>query len=202
MTLSMALIGGVGEMMIGAIIGLALGVLLMGAEVGGLIVGRQAGLALANVYDPTRNQQVTTLGQLYSITLTLLFLLAGGHRATMAALLDTFDVIPLLSFRLDESFVVLLVEMLAAAFILGIRLAGPVLLALFMIGTALAFLSRTMPQLNILSVGFSLRLLAVLGIGAFALSACDEMMLDAIWDGLGMVRATFGLAPDFHGLVN
>ncbi len=202
MTLSMAVVGGIGEMMIGAIIGLSLGILLMGAEVGGLIVGRQAGLALANVYDPTRNQQITTVGQLYSITLTLLFLLAGGHRATMAALLDTFDVIPLLSFRFDESFVLLLVEMLASAFILGIRLAGPVLLALFMMGTTLAFLSRTMPQLNILTVGFSLRLLVALGVGALALSACDEMMLDAIWDGLGLVRATFGLDPNHHGLVN
>ncbi len=201
MTLSMALVGGVGEMMIGVIIGLAMGILLMGAEVAGLIVGRQAGLALANVYDPSRNEQATIVGQVYTISFTLLFLLAGGHRATMAAVLDTFDVIPLLSFRFEESFAVLLVEMLAAAFILGIRLAGPVLLALFMLGIALAFLSRTMPQLNILTVGFTLRLLAAVAVAGLALSACQGVLLDAVWDGVELIRATFGLDPSDNRLV-
>lgn len=194
-TLSMAVVGGVGEMMIGAIIGLALTTLLMGAEVAGLMVGRQAGIALANVFDPTRNQQVSIVGQVYTISLTILFLLAGGHRATMAALLDTFEVIPLLSFRFDEMFVLLLVEMLAAAFILGIRLAGPVLIALFLTGTALGFLSRTMPQLNILTVGFTLRLMVALAVAGMALIACEELLLDAVWDGVDLVRTSFGLDP-------
>jgi flagellar biosynthetic protein FliR len=190
-----AVIGGVREMMIGAIIGLALTLLLTGAEVGGLIVGQQAGIALADVIDPTGNQQASIMGQIYTISLTLLFLLAGGHRATMAALLDTFSVIPLLSFQFDEMFLMLLVEMLAGAFILGIRLAGPVLIALFLLGTALAFISRTMPQLNILTVGFTLRLLVALGVASLAIIAYQDLMLDAVWDGVEQVRAAFGLDP-------
>lgn len=201
-TLSMAIVGGLGELMIGAIIGLSLSILLMAAEVAGLIVGRQAGLALANVFDPTRNERVSIMGQVYSISLTVIFLLAGGHRATMAALLDTFEVIPLLSFRFNETFVLLLVEALAATFVLGIRLAGPVLIALFMVGTALAFLSRTMPQLNILTIGFTLRLLVALAVGALALSACKDLMLDAVWDGVDLVRAAFGLDRDTTHLVS
>jgi flagellar biosynthetic protein FliR len=202
LSLSAAIVGGIGEMMIGAAIGLGLTLLLMGAEVAGLIVGRQAGVALANVYDPVQNQDVSVVGQVYSITLIVLFLLVGGHRATMAALLDTFRVIPLLSFGADETVVVLMVEMLAAAFILGIRLAGPVLIALFMLGTSLAFLSRTMPQLNILTVGFPLRLLVGLAIAGVALAACEGVLLDAIWDGVEMVRATFGLDPAATRLVS
>lgn len=201
-TLSMAVVGGVGEMMIGLTIGLALTLLLLGAEVAGLIVGRQAGIALANVYDPVRNQQVSIVGQVYSATMVMLFLLVGGHRATVAALLDTFQVIPLLSFRIDETFLVFLVEMLAAAFMLGIRLAGPALIALFLLGTSLAFLSRTMPQLNILTVGFTLRLLVGLAIGGLALGACEDVLLDAVWDGVAAVRATFGLDPACTHLVS
>ncbi len=197
-----ALVGGVGEMMIGTLIGLSLTLLLLGAEVGGLIVGRQAGLALANIFDPTQDRQASIVGQVYTISLTLVFLLAGGHRATMAALLDTFEVIPLLSFRLNESFVVLLAEMLAAAFILGIRLAAPVLIALFMVGTGLAFLSRTMPQFNILSIGFAVRAMVALAVAAVALSAGEELLLDAVWDGVEMVRTAFGLDPAHSRLVS
>ena len=202
LSLTAALVGGVGELMIGALIGLSLTVLLMGAEVGGLIVGRQAGVALANVFDPSSNQQGSVVGQVYTITFTLLFLAAGGHRAAMAALLDTFEVIPLLSFAFDEMFVLLLVEMLAAAFILGIRLAAPVLIALFLMGTALAFLSRTMPQFNILTVGFTLRLLLALAVAGLAIGACEDVLLDAIWDGVELVRGAFGLDPTHSRLVS
>jgi flagellar biosynthetic protein FliR len=195
-SLSMALVGGVGEMMIGAIIGLALSILLTGAEVAGLMIGRQAGIALADVYDPMFGEQESVVGQIYTICFTLLFLLIGGHRATIVALLDTYAVIPPLSFQFEERFVLLLVETLAAAFVLGIRLAGPVLIALFLMGMALEFLSRTMPQLNILTVGFTLRLLATLATGGVALCACDDLLLEAVWACVDSVRATFGLDPN------
>lgn len=196
------LVGGAAELMIGAIIGLSFSLILLGAEVGGLMVGRQAGLALANIFDPSQNSQASITGQVYTISFTIVFLIAGGHRATVAALLDTFEMIPVLSFRFDESPVLLLVEMLASAFILGIRLAGPVLIALFLMGTALAFLSRTMPQLNILTVGFALRALTALAVAALAFGAAEELLLDAVWDGVERVRTTFGLDPNLHRLVN
>ncbi|MCH7808695.1 MAG: flagellar biosynthetic protein FliR [Planctomycetes bacterium] len=192
-TLLMVAVGGVAELMIGATIGLALAVLFLGTEVGGMLVGQQGGLALGQVFDPTQNRQTTVVAQIYTIVWTLIFLIIGGHRATMAALLDTYEVIPLLTFRFDESYMLMLVEMLTAAFVMAIRLAGPVLIALFMLGTAMGFLSRTMPQFNILTIGFALRGMVAIGVAGFALIACEDLFVDAIWNGLELVRASFGL---------
>ncbi len=200
LSLSMALVGGVSELMIGAIIGLALSMFIMGAEVAGTIIGQQAGLALSRVVDPTQGRQTSVMGQVYTITLMLLFLCVGGHRATLAALLDTYKVIPLLSFQFDESAVLLLIEMLTAAFMLGIRVAAPVLIALFLTGTSLGFLSRTMPQLNILTVGFTLRTLTVLAVAGIALSASQDILVEAIFDAVAVIRLGFGLDPDHTGL--
>ena len=200
-TLATAAVGLVGELMIGATIGLALSILISGGEVAGLVIGRQASIALANVFDPARNEQTSIVGQVYTMTLTTLFLLAGGHRATMAALLDTYDAIPLLSFQFNHSIVLLFVEMLGAAFILGIRLAGPVLIALFLLGTAMAFISRTMPQFNVLSVGFTLRVLVGMAVAALALGLSEQILLDAVWDGMETVRMAFGLDPARSRLV-
>lgn len=202
LTLTSVLTGVVGELLIGITIGLSLSLLLMGAEVGGMMVGRQAGIALANVFNPATDSQVSITGQVYTIAFTIVFLLAGGHRAAVAALLDTFAVIPVLSFQMNESVILLLAEMLAAAFILGIRLAGPVLIALFLVGTALAFLSRTMPQLNILTVGFAIRAIVALAVAALAMGASGDLFVDAIWDGVERIRLTFGLDPALSRLVN
>ena len=200
-TPAVAVVGLVGELMIGATIGLALSILISGGEVAGLVVGRQASISLANVFDPARNEQTSIVGQVYTMTLTTMFLIAGGHRATMAALLDTYQAIPLLSFRFDKSVVLLLVEMLSAAFILGIRLAGPVLIALFLLGAAMAFISRTMPQFNVLSVGFTLRVLLGLAVAAVAIGASEQILLDALWNGVETVRTSFGLDPTHSRLV-
>ena len=201
-TLSMALVGGVSEVAIGACIGLSLSIFMMGVEAAGRLVGQQAGLALGQVFDPTQNRQVSIIGQVYTISLTMLFLMVGGHRATIAALLDTYEAIPLLSFQYGTSVGLLLAEMLTASFILAIRVAGPALLALFLVGTALTFLSRTMPQLNILTVGFTIRALVALAVAGTALAAGQGILTDAIWDALETIRVAFGLDPGTLRLTN
>lgn len=195
LTLMDAAVGGVAEVMIGATIGLSLSLVLMAADMAGLIVGQQGGLALSEIFDPTLNRRSTVVGQIYLIVLTLIFLGVGGHRQTVAALLDTFGVIPVMSFHYDQSVLMLLVEVLSSAFVLGIRVAGPVLIALFLLGTALGFLSRTMPQFNILTIGFTLRLLVAMGTAGLALAACRELFVDSIYTGLAVTRATLGLPP-------
>ncbi len=186
-------ISGMGEVLIGLSIGLAVTVLLVGADIAGQMVAQQAGIALGQVFDPSRQDRTTVVGQLYGLTLLTVFLLAGGHRATMAALLDTYAVIPILSYSHDESVVLLLIEMFTAAFIFGLRLAAPVLIALFLSSITLGFLSRTMPQMNILSVGFTLRVMVALGAASIALASCHELLMDAVWSGLEAVRGAFGL---------
>jgi len=201
LSIGAAIAGGVGEVFIGLSIGLALMMLLSAAEVAGLFVGQQSGLALAEVFNPALEDQSSLVGQLYSIVFLLVFLLVGGHRATLSALLDTFGVIPLLRFTVDEPILLLLIELLTAAFVLGIRLAAPAVIALFLTETALGFLSRSMPQLNILTVGFSVRVLVALLVAGVTLAACGEPLVDAVYDGLDLVRSALGLAPSDGGAV-
>jgi flagellar biosynthetic protein FliR len=192
LSLSALLLAALAELGIGALIGISLGIVIMAAEVAGTIAGQQAGLALSHVVDPTLGEEISVLGQIYTVTITLVFLAIGGHRAAMAAVLDSYRLIPLFSFRMEESAILLLVQSLTAAFILGIRLAGPVLIALFLSGTAMAFLSRTMPQLNILSVGFTLRTLLVLGCAGLALDGAQEILVNGIYEAFARVDGLFG----------
>ena len=194
-SVAMVLTAGIGELMVGAIVGLGITVLLLGAELAGLIVGQQAALGLAQVFNPNLNTQSSIMSQFYSIAFMFVFLLAGGHRAAMEAVLDTYQAIPLLTFRFDESFVLLFIELLAVSFVMAIRVAGPVLISLFLTETAMGFLSRTIPQLNILTVGFSIRVMTALVVAGVTLVASRSVLLDALWDGVDLIRAAFGLEP-------
>jgi flagellar biosynthetic protein FliR len=191
LTLAAIVPGAVGELAIGAAIGLGATILVMGAELAGLLAGQQAGLALGQVFNPALETETTILGQLYAIVLTFVFLVVGGHRAMIAALFDTFEVIPLFTARPDETFVVLLVELLSAGFIFALRLAAPVLIALFLETVVMAFLSRTMPQLNILSVGFNARVLMGLAVAGLGIAACQDLLVSSLRDGMETIRGLF-----------
>ncbi len=193
------ILGAPTEIAIGAAMGLALAIALGLAELAGFLVGQQAGLALGQVVDPTQNAQASVIGQIYTIVVTILFLLAGGHRALVIALLDTYKVIPPLSFQPGESAVLLLVESLSASAMVGFRLAAPVILALLLVLIGLSVLSRTMPQLNILSVGFSFKVMLALGATAVVLAASGEVVLTALGEALSDIRETFGLSPTPKG---
>ncbi len=187
------LTGGVTELAIGATIGLALNMLMTGAELAGLLVGQQGGIGLGQVYDPALGGEVSIVGQLYTIVLVFVFLVIGGHRAMVSALLDTFQAVPLLTGRFGEPLVVLLVEMLASAFMLAIRVAGPVLVALFLTTVAMGFLSRTMPQMNIMTVGFQVQILVALGVSGLALVSMQDLFVGVLWDAIARIRETFDL---------
>ncbi|MGB0716466.1 MAG: flagellar biosynthetic protein FliR [Phycisphaerae bacterium] len=195
LSLPMLVGAGVSEMLIGATIGMSLTLILMSADLAGSLVGQQGGLALGAIFDPMLNRNTTVTGQLYTVVFTFIYLSIGGHRATLAALLDTYQAVPPLTYSYNDSTLFLLVDMLTAAFVLAIRVSGPVLIALFLVGTAMGFLSRTMPQFNVLSVGFTIRAMLAIGTAGIALTACGEILSEAIWRAVVMTRLGFGLQP-------
>jgi flagellar biosynthesis protein FliR len=52
-----------------------------------------------------------------------------------------------------------------------------------------------MPQLNILTVGFTMKVILALGVAWLALSFCQGLLLQSVADGLDAVRAAFQLPP-------
>jgi flagellar biosynthetic protein FliR len=192
LTLEAALVGGVGELMIGLLMGLALTALFSGAQLAGMIIGQQAGLGLGQTYNPLTSTSTTTLGQVYFIVLLMIFIAAGGLQALVRGLLDSFQAVPLLSFTVQEAHLGLVVD-LHASFVMGLKLAGPVMIAMFMTTMTMGILSKTMPQLNILSVGFIVRILVCLSAAALSLSDAGSVLVDACYDALDAVRNALGL---------
>jgi flagellar biosynthetic protein FliR len=193
LTFQTAMVGIAGEMAVGVLMGLSLHMLFLGAQLTGMVVGQQAGLSLGQTFNPLVNSSTTTLGQLYFIVMFMIFILAGGHRAMVRGLLDSFAAVPLLGFTASDAHLAMLVELLTAAFVMALRLAGPCLVAMFMTTVAMGFLSKTMPQLNILSVGFVVRIFVVLAVGGISLSLSQDVFTDSIYETLVTIRTVFRL---------
>jgi flagellar biosynthesis protein FliR len=86
----------------------------------------------------------------------------------LAAVLDTFAWLPPGRTLATEGLFETFVQMVSQSFVLGIRAAAPVLVALLAATLVLGLVSRAWPQLHAFSMGFNLN--AVLAIAVLSLS--------------------------------
>lgn len=179
------------EALIGLLLGLGLLILLSGVQLTGQIISQLGGTALAEGYDVMSEESLPVYSQLfYFLTLTM-FVLLDGHRLLIEATLDTYKWLPPGRAVLGDSFVTAMTTLLSQSFQLGIRAAAPAMAALLLATLLLGLIGRTLPQINILVVGFSVNALLTVGavlvsIGTIAWAfpqqavAGVEMLVDAI----------------------
>lgn len=156
LTLPGVVSGLAGELVIGLLIGMGLSIILLAMQMTGMIVGQQAGLSLASVFDPATQTRSSVIGQIYFLVATAVFLLMDGHRAMIRMLLDSFESVPPMTFQLQSATVEALLALMMSSLELALKMAAPMIMALLIAKAGLGFLSRTMPQLHILSVGFAI----------------------------------------------
>ena len=164
-----------GEIIIGASMGLILLFIFSGIKMGAELISQQMGLSMSKMVDPVSGTDVTLIQQLYNLLLTTFYILINGHLVLIHTIADTFKTIPLASSVASEPIMRTLVNVLLLSFQAGIRIAGPVIVAVFLATIALGFISRTMPQLNILAAGFPMRILLTMFIMITALGAAFEI---------------------------
>ena len=186
-------VGIAAELAVGAVIGFAVNLAFAGLQVGTQVISQQAGLAMARVFNPAFGSMSNVLGNLYYWTVATAFLAAGGLRAMVGALLETYSRLPLLGFHWPESASALAIGAMGGAFELAIRVAWPAVVSLLLAELTLGFVNRTVQQLNILMVGFSIRIAVGLIAAMISMAAAIELtvllsddLLEAVRDSLGV----------------
>lgn len=193
-TLASAVVGLLGELAIGLFIGLSLTLIFLGVQLAAQLIGQQSGMRLGSVFNPMLESSSTLAAQLYFLVALMVFLALGGDHAVIRTLLDSFATIPPLGFKVTPGLVSLLVDLAALSFTIAIRVGGPTILALFLALMVLGFLSRTIPQLNILTVGFPFKLSVALTVMAMTIMSLESVLIDGLTLCMDGIRIGLGLA--------
>ena len=181
----------VNETLLGLLLGLGVMILFSGVQLTGQIISQIGGTAIAEGVDPNLEENVPVYSQLFYFLTLVMFVLLDGHRLTIEAVLDTYTWLPPGKAVLGHSFVAALTTLLGQSFALGIRAAAPAMTALLLSTLVLGLIGRTVPQINVLVVGFNLNALLTIAslfvsLGAIAWAfpqqACDalDLLRDAI----------------------
>jgi flagellar biosynthesis protein FliR len=147
------------ELMVGLIIGYCASLPLIGMQFGGDVIDKQIGIGFADIVNPESGEQSGVIANSLFMMGLAIFAILGGHRIMLIILVDSFDTIPIGGFRNFAGLVEMVKGMLTVIFQMAFRIASPLLCLIFLQTVALGFIARTVPQLNIMSVGFTIRIL-------------------------------------------
>jgi len=179
------LAGGIGgEMVFGLAIGTSLSLVFVAVTWAGEVIGQQMGLGIGAIYDPQHGASGSVVGDLYFLLTVVIFLVVGGHHAFLRGVQMSFEKLPLLSVGMDRGLLDMVVGLLQAATAMAMQLAGPVLITMVLIDVVLGFLGKTVPQINVMSAGLSLRSLVGMVVLIAGLMLSSEVICQGVVDSV------------------
>ena len=191
------------EGLVGAALGWSAALVVAGARQAGEVVGAQAGLSPASLFDPEAGDGLTAVGHLYGLVALGVFLALDGPLVLVRALAGSFAVVPLgcgllggtdsegvWAWGLSADAARYAFGRVGEALALCLRAAAPVALALTLAGLEIGLIGRAAPSIQRTALTVPVRaavglLLVLLGLAALAAT------LSAAWSGWP------GPAPDF-----
>lgn len=166
-----------GEALVGGAIGLAVGILFTAVQQGGMLTSRSMGFAMANIVDPVTGQQARVIDLVFQMIFLLLFLATDGHHMLLQIGHISFEMFPVGEMPEIEMLVDGLIRASSAMLDYALRLAAPVLAGFLVLSVVLGVLARIAPEMNILMIGFPLRIALGLSLAAAVASTLDEFVM-------------------------
>jgi len=176
-----------GELFLGIALSLSLQLAFTALLTAGRAIDIQAGFGLAVLIDPATRSQLPLVGTLYAYAAGAIFFATNGPADLLAIWSASIERVPLGSAAIGGGITVLCTY-ISVVFTMAFGLGGMVMLVLFLSDMAIAFMSRTLPQMNVMLLGFQVKAMATLAVLPIAIATSGALFLR-------MVRYALETAP-------
>lgn len=152
---------------------LALAVILVFAIVSfaGHFVDVPLGFGMASVFDPGFGGQMPVFSQFYYVVTVLIFLGLNAHLRLIQAVQHSFLLLPFGgAIRLEPTFQ-LLASLTGQMFVVGLKIALPVMATILLTDIGLGIVIRAVPQINVFVLGFPIKIMVGMVVVVFAIPA-------------------------------
>jgi flagellar biosynthetic protein FliR len=171
------------ETLIGISLGLLSRIIFAAVEFCGQLVGMQMGFSMSSMFDPSMGQ-VPLMATLQVLLAMLLFLSLEIHHVFIRAIVESYQVMPPGSWHMSGGLLKFVMMLTTDLFVLGLKLAAPVMVALLATSVVLGIMARSFPQMNIFMVSMPLNI----GIGLLVLGLSLLVFMHTLQVSFGSVN--------------
>jgi len=173
------------ELLLGAVFVVAFQLMFGALYVAGRTIDIQAGYGFALLIDPTSQVQTPLVGTLFAYGAAAVFFAMNGHADLLRLMAASLDAVPIGTGQPPG--LGRIADFISAVFAVSFGIAGGVILCLFLADMAIAMLARTVPQMNVLVLGFQVKTLLLLlvlpvsfGVGGALFARLARITLEAL----------------------
>ena len=181
-SLGLLIQGLLSEITIGMLIGFGTRMVFAAVELGAEVAGMQIGFGVANAFDPISNQQVSLMRQIYMAIAALIFVSIHGDHVVIRAMMFSFQAVPTSGFTIQGPLIEQIIRMGSELFILGMKIAAPITVALLLAQIAMGVISRVVPQIQVFMFSFPLTIGIGLMVFGFSLSLYVGLLKEQMGD--------------------
>ncbi len=170
------------EVLVGVFLGYLFTLAVSGVSMAGGMIDFEMGFGLSHSFDPTSGHYASILARFYMLLAVLVFYLAGGHRLLVVSVLSSYRVFPAGSLVLPDILSTASARAAAEVFVVAVKVAAPVLGALFVADVVFGLVARSVPQLNVFVLGIPLKVLLGL-LAVFVTMPATVVFLRHLFEG-------------------
>lgn len=175
---------GLKEMIIGIIIGFAMNIIFYALNLGGMLIGFEIGLTMANVLNPLEEMPQNVVGEFIYFTGILVFLMINGHHYAIEAGRASFEFVKIGALNITEAFHIFFIKQVSTMFIISVKIAMPFIVSFFLLYLSEAIIARVIPQMQIFFVMHPLKI----GIGLMILLFFLPFYVQALVNLMGRIE--------------
>ncbi|HVS18824.1 MAG TPA: flagellar biosynthetic protein FliR [Planctomycetota bacterium] len=149
------------ETAIGLALALVLHAVVLAVRVGGELIGHEMAFNMATQVDPS-GVNTPLITQMHEGLFLIGLFALDGHHLVVRALFDSFERAPIGGAVFPVGVAETLLRLVADMYTAGLTFAAPVLIVMVLVSVMIGLLGRAVPQINVMEVGFTLRILGAL----------------------------------------
>lgn len=148
----------ISESLIGITLGLIEQFVFAAVEFCGQQVGMQIGISMASLFDPSTQTNSSTMAVFQGALATLVFLALDVHHVFIRGIVESYRLIPVGNWHTSPQLLKMIIATSSGIFIVAVKLAAPVAVALLATSVVLGIVARAFPQMNVFMVSMPLNI--------------------------------------------
>lgn len=150
------------EVAVGLVLGFSSRMIFYTLDMVGALITAEMGLGMLNSSSPMSPQPQSTPGTLLNYLAAVLWLALDLPHWMIIGFQRTYEVVPAGGAGFTEALALDMVARTGKTFLIGLQMTAPVLAVSFVVSFVFSVLARAVPQMNVFSESFGVRVLATL----------------------------------------
>ena len=125
----------------------------------GQIIDMKIGFSMVSVMDPVSNIQIPVTSNFYFMICMIVFITVNAHHSIIRAIFGSYEIVPIGHMVVDGQVMQNMMRLFSDIFIVGFKIAAPIVFTIMLTDAALGVIAKAMPQMNVFIVGMPLKIM-------------------------------------------